>query len=122
MWKKNHPKTIFFKQIHEPSKTKKKYSKEQQVSLCAYSLQPSKSSSKVEWIMDFGASNHMTGSTSLFKYYDTKKNTTQKVSIHHGKQLLDIRSSNVNVPNSTLEYLFHVQGIPINLLFYLTSM
>jgi len=66
--------------------------------------------------MDFGASNHMSRTASLFSSYYTHKHTSQKFSIGDGKQLSVIGSRNVKVPNGTLEYVFHVQGMPINFL------
>jgi hypothetical protein len=72
--KTNHAENNFFKRWNELEKEKKKSSKEQHVALSAYFIQPGNSSSFVEWIMDSGASNHMTGIASLFTSYD-KKNT-----------------------------------------------
>ena len=59
----------------------------------------------------------MTATTYLFTSYDTKRLTTHKVSISDGKQLSIIGHSNIKVTNGTLEDLFHVQVIPINLLY-----
>ena len=69
--------------------------------------------------MYFGASNHMISLTSLFSYYDTKKNTHHKIYVSDGNHLLVLGSDNVGlgVPNGTFENGFHVQGIPNNLLF-----
>ena len=72
----NCPKNICIKQRCELDKSKKKYSEEQNVSLCAYSIHIGKSFSYVEWIMDYGASNKMTGIASLFSSYDTNMNTS----------------------------------------------
>ena len=66
--------------------------------------------------MYFGASNHTLGTTSLFNTYDNKKHTQHKVSISDGNHFSVLGYGNVHVPNDTLEYVFHVQGIPINLL------
>ena len=85
--------------------------------MCAYSIQPSKLYSNVESIMDFGVPNHMPSTNSLFNSHDSKKNTQHKVSIRDGNHLSLLGSGSVNVPNDTLEYVFHVQGIPINLLY-----
>jgi hypothetical protein len=71
----------------------------------------------VEWIMDYGASNHMFVIASFFSSYDTQKNASQNFSIGDGKQLLVVGFGNVKVPNGTLEYFFHVQGMPINLFY-----
>ena len=70
----------------------------------------------MEWIMDSGASKHMTGDASLFTSYDNHKHISQKISIGDGKQLPAIGSSNVNVTNGQLEDVFHVEHMPINLL------
>ena len=107
--KTNHPKNILFKWRHELAKAKKKSFEEQSVSLCSYSNQPSKPSSNVEWIMDYGASNHMSSTNYLFNTYDTKKHTQQNVSIIYGNHVLVLGSCSVNVPNGTLEDVFHVQ-------------
>ena len=66
--------------------------------------------------MDYGASNHMFGTTYLFNSHGNKNYTEHKVSISDGNHILVLGFGNVNVPNGTLEDLFHVQGIPINLL------
>jgi hypothetical protein len=68
-------------------------------------------------IIDSGASKDMTGNASLFTSYDNNKHSPQKVSIGDGKQLDVIGSSNVKVTNGQLEDVFHVQNIPINLLY-----
>ena len=52
------------------AKAKKKTSNDSQVALCAFVVLPNNYSSNVEWIMDSGASKHMTGDASLFIYYD----------------------------------------------------
>ena len=83
------------------------------MALCAFSIQPNNSS--VEWIIDSGASKHMTGNASLFYTYDTNTHTSQKVSIGDGKQLSVIGLGNVIVSNGTLEDVFHVKDMPINL-------
>ena len=67
-------------------------------------------------ILDSGASNHMTSFAYLFNSYETKKHTTQKVYISDSNHLSVLGYGDVNVPNSTFEDVFHVQGIPINLL------
>ena len=69
------------------AKAKKKTSHYSQVNLCASVVFPNNSSSSVEWIMDSGASKHMTGDASLFTFYDNHKHISQKVSIGDGKQL-----------------------------------
>jgi hypothetical protein len=74
-------------------------------------------SSHVECIMDFGASKHMTGNASLFTSYDNNKHPSQKVSIGDSKKLDVIGSGNVKVTNGHLEDVFHVQNIPISLLY-----
>ena len=79
--KTNHPEMIFFKLKHLMSKAKKKGSDESHVALCAYVVSSTNSSSNVEWIMDFGASKHMTSNASLFTSYDNNKHISQKVSI-----------------------------------------
>lgn len=58
----------------------------------------------------------MSTTASLISSYDTKKCTSQNVSIGDGKQLLIIGSSNCKVPNGILEDVFHVHGILINFL------
>ena len=58
--------------------------------------------------MDFGASNHMTGTTYLFTSYDTNKHTTQKVPVNDGKYLSIVGFGDVKVPNDTLEDVFPV--------------
>ena len=83
------------------AKAKKKNS---QVALCASVFLPNNSSSNVEWIMDFGASKHMTSDASLFISYDNRK------------QLSVIGSGNVNVTNGQLDDVFHVEHMHINLL------
>ena len=55
------------------AKAKKKTSHDSQVALCASVVLPNNSSSNVEWIMDFGASKHMTDDASLFTSYDNCK-------------------------------------------------
>jgi hypothetical protein len=60
---------------------------------------------------------HMTGNAYLFTSYDNNKHSSHKVSIGDGKQLDVIGSSNVKVTNCQLEDVFHVQNIPINLLY-----
>ena len=76
--------------------------------MCAYFVQPSKLYSNMEWMMDSSVSNHMNGLASLLNYYDTKKHTTQKVSIRNGNHVSVLGSGNVDVPNGTLEDVFHV--------------
>ena len=98
------------------AKAKKKNSHDSQVALCASVVFPNNSSSNVEWIMDSGASKHMTGDASLFTSYDNRKHISQKVSIGDGKQLSVIGSGNVNVTNGQLEDVFHVEHMPIKLL------
>ena len=82
---------VALKQRHEHSKAKKNSSEEIDVSLCAYFFQSNNSSSNVEWIMDYGASNHTTALDSLFNSYDTKNLTHHKVSISDGNHLLVLR-------------------------------
>jgi hypothetical protein len=65
--------------------------------------------------MDYGASNHMF-STSLFYSYDTHKHTSHKVYISDGNKILVVHSGNAKVPNDTLEYVFHVHDMPINII------
>ena len=59
--KTNHPEKNCFKLKRLMSKAKKKSFDESHVVLCASVVSSSNSSSNVEWIMDFGASKHMTG-------------------------------------------------------------
>ena len=66
------------------SKAKNKGSDESHVALCASIVSSSNSSSNVEWIMDSGASKHMTGNASLFTFDDNNKHISQKVSIWDG--------------------------------------
>ena len=66
-------KRIVFKEKHLMVKAKKKTSHDSQVALCASVVLPNNSSSNVKWIMDFGASKHMTGDVSLFASYDNCK-------------------------------------------------
>ena len=54
-------------------KAKKKTSHDSQVALCASVVLPNNSSSNMEWIMDSGASKHMTGYAYLFASYDNHK-------------------------------------------------
>jgi hypothetical protein len=58
----------------------------------------------------------MTGNASLFTSYDKENNLAQKVSISDGNNISVVGSSNVDVPNGVLEDVFHVEGMPINLL------
>jgi len=71
--------------------------------------------------MDSCASNHMTSIASLVTSYENNKHTTQNISIRDGKQLSVVGSSNIQVPNGVLEDVFHVEGIPINLLYVYLS-
>ena len=83
--KTNHAEKNGFKLKRLLSKAKKKGSDESHVALCASVVSSSNSSSNVEWIMDSGASKHMTGNASLFTFYDNNKHISQKVSIGDGK-------------------------------------
>jgi len=66
---------FFFKRHTELSKPKKKSSKEKQVALTTYSIQPTISiSSFLEWILDSSASNHMNGNDSSVTSYDKENN------------------------------------------------
>ena len=114
--KTNHPKKSCFKWRHDLAKVKKKSSKKYSVSPCTYYVQPSHFCFSVECIMDSNASNHMTGLDFLLNSYDTKKHTQHKVSISDSNHLSLLGSGNVIVPNGTLEHVFHVQRMPINLL------
>jgi len=102
-----------WKQNKHLARTKNK-SNDEQVALCAYSIQSNIFS--MEFIMDYGACRHMTRNASSFYTYDTNIHTSQKVSISDGKQLSVVGSGNVKVSNGTLEDVFHVKYIPINLL------
>ena len=51
--------------------------------------------------MDFGALKHMTGTSCLFSSYDTKRNTTRKVSVSDGKQISIVGSGDIKVSNGT---------------------
>ena len=82
--KRNHPENSCYKGKHLNDKAKKQASNEQQVALCASFVQSS-NSSNVEWIMDSGASKHMTRNASLFTSYHNNKKSSQKVSIGDGK-------------------------------------
>lgn len=104
------------KNCFKAKRLNKKISNESQVALCASIVSSNNSSSNVEWIMDSGASRHMTGNASLFTSYDTNKHSSQKVSIGDGKQLSVIGSGNINIANGQLEDVFHVQNMPNNLL------
>ena len=64
--------------------------------------------------MNSSASNHMFGIAYLFNSYDTEKYTQYKVSISDGNDLSILGSCSVNVPNGTLEDVFHVQVSHIN--------
>lgn len=108
----NHPKKNCFKAKHLMAKANKKNSNESQVALCAFVVLSSNYSSNVEWIIDYGASKHMTGNVSLFTSYDTNKHSSQKVSIGDGKQLSIIGSSNINVSNDQLEDVFMFKTCP----------
>ena len=66
--------------------------------------------------MDSGASKHTIENDFLFSTYDTNKHTSHKVSIGDGKKLSVVGSGNVHVSNGTLEDVFHVKDMPINLL------
>ena len=70
--KTNHPEKNCFKAKRLMAKAKKKTSHDSQVALCASVVLPNSSSSNVEWIMDSGASKHMTGDASLFTSYDCR--------------------------------------------------
>ena len=76
--KTNHPEKICFKLRHELDKGKKKSPNEQSIVLYFYSIQLSKYYSSMEWVMDFGSSNHMNGSFSLFT-------SVTVIGIHHKK-------------------------------------
>ena len=114
--KTNHLENNCFKAKHLMAKAKKKNSHDSQVALCAFVVLPNNSSSNVEWIMDSGASKHMTSDASLFTSYDNRKHISQKFFISNGKQLSIIGFGNVNVTNGQLEDVFHVERMPINLL------
>jgi hypothetical protein len=73
----------------------------------------------MEWILDLGASNHMTGNASLFTSYDKEKHLAQKVSISDGNNISVVGFGNVDVPNGVLEDVFHVEGMPINFLLFI---
>ena len=66
--------------------------------------------------MDSNVSNHMTSLSPLLNSYDTKKHTQHKVSISDGNHLSLLGYGDVNVPNGTLEHVFHVQRMSINLI------
>jgi hypothetical protein len=113
--KTNHPEKSFYKGKCLNVKAKKQASNEQEVVLCLSFVQSS-NSSNVEWIIDFGASNHMTGNDYLFTSYYNNKHSCQKVSIGDAKQLGVIGYGNMQLTNGQLEDVFHVQNMPINLL------
>ena len=71
--KTNHPEKNCFKLNRLLSKAKKKGFDESHIDLCASVVCSTNSSSNVEWIMDSGASKHMTGNASLFTSYDNNK-------------------------------------------------
>ena len=113
--KTNHHEKNCFKAKRLMAKAKNKTSHDSQVALCAYVVLPNNSSSNVEWIMDSGASKHMTGDVSLFNSYNNHKHISQKVSLKNdGKQLSVIGYGNVNVTNGQLEDVFHVEHMLIN--------
>ena len=84
--KTNHPQKICFKLRHELDKAKQKSPNEQSIALYFYSIQLSKYYSSMDWVMDFGSSNHMNGSFSLFTSCDNR-NTSQKFSISDNQYL-----------------------------------
>ena len=102
------------------SKARNKGSDESHVALCASVVSSSNYSSNVAWIMDSGASKHMTGNAYLFTFYDNNKHISQKVSIGDGKQLSVIGFGNINVANGQLEYVFHEYSHQLS--FYLSCM
>jgi len=110
---KFHTKKFCWKQNKDLARAKKN-SNDEQVALCAYYVQSNNFS--MEWIMDFGASKHMTGNVFLFSTNGTNKHVSQKVFIGDGKQLSVVGYVNVHVSNGTLEDVFHVKDVPINLL------
>jgi hypothetical protein len=113
--KTNHPKKSCHKGKHLNAKAEKQALNEQKVVLWASFVQSS-NSSNVEWIMDYGASKHMTYTASFFTYYENNKHSPQKVSIGDGKQLDVIGSGKAQVTNGQLEDFFHVQNMLINFL------
>ena len=70
--KTNHLEKNCFKAKRLMTKAKKKTSNDSQVALCVSVVLHNNSSSNVEWIMDSGASKHMTGDASLFISYDCR--------------------------------------------------
>ena len=70
-----------FKAKHLMAKAKRKTSRDSQVALCASIVLPNNYSSNVEWILDSGASKHMTADASLFTSYNNRKHISHKVSI-----------------------------------------
>ena len=114
--KNNLPENICFKLRHELAKAKKKPPNEQSIALCFYYVQLSKYYTSMEWVMDYGSSNHMNVSCSLFTSYDNDRNTSRKVSISDDQYLSVLGYGNVKFHNGTLEDVFHVQGTLINFL------
>ena len=76
--KNNLPEKICFKLRHKLAKANKKSPNEQSIALYFYSIQLSKYYSSMKWVMDFGSSNHMNGSFSLFT-------SVTVIGIHHKK-------------------------------------
>ena len=70
---KFHMKKFCWKRNNDLAKAKKK-SSDELIAFSAFSVQSNNSS--VEWIMDSGASKHMTGNASLFSTYDTNTHTS----------------------------------------------
>ena len=76
--KTNHFEKNCFKAKCLMGKAKEKTSNDSQVALCASVVLPNNSSSNMEWIMDPGASKHMTGDAYLFTSYDNRKHISHK--------------------------------------------
>ena len=58
--------------------------------------------------MYYGSSIHIFGTTSLFTSYDTKRNTTRKVSVSDGKKISIVGSGDIKVSNGTCQ-IFNIK-------------
>jgi hypothetical protein len=70
----------------------------------------------VPWIIDLGATNHMTGSPKKFSSY-TPRSGREKVCIADGSSAPVMGSGTVScTPSISLSHVLHVPKFPVNLL------
>ena len=74
------------------------------------------SDSNKEWILDSGASSHMTGDRSLFIDFYEGKNSDQEISISNKMKLPILGTGTVNVTNGSLKNILLVEGLGVNLI------